>query len=156
MSAVESRNAAAILSCTCSLRCKNPSASPWSNETMLELALLCSDLALQEKLSPSQSCAGLMAVPHRGAETRAGCEEHTEQTFPMQILGFCILPCAGSWFLFHQVQCKGFRLKRDKGKDRLGSHTFLQEKTEIQFHPVAKGAGIPMTLCDRNISIIWT
>lgn len=71
---------------------------------MLKLALLYNDLALQEKLSHSQGCAGLMAAPLRQAETRAGCEEHTEQTFPMQILEFCILPCAVSWLLFHQVQ----------------------------------------------------
>lgn len=71
---------------------------------MLKLALLYNDLALQEKLSHSQGCAGLMAAPLRQAEMRAGCEEHTQQTFPMQILEFCILPCAVSWFLFHQVQ----------------------------------------------------
>lgn len=121
---------------------------------MLELALLYSDLAFPEKLSHSQGCARLMAVPHREAERRAGREEHTEQTFPMQILEFCIFPCVVSWLLFHQVQCKVFRLKKDKGKIRLGSHTFLQEKNEIQFYPLAKRTGIPMSLCERNISTI--
>lgn len=65
---------------------------------MLELALLYSDLALQEKLLHSQGCAGLMAVPHREAEMRAGCEEHTKQTFPMQILDFAFCPVLGPGF----------------------------------------------------------
>lgn len=94
---------------------------------MLRLALPYSDLALPEKLSHSQGCAGLMA----------GYEEHTEQTFPMQIQEFCILSCALSWFL-----------------DRLGSHSFLQEKIGNKFHPLAERTGISMSLYERNISTI--
>lgn len=37
-------------------------------------------------------------------------------------------------------------------KERLGSHGLLQEKIENQFHPLAKGPWIPMTICDKTIS----
>ena len=97
--------------------------------------------------------------PHsmgKQTEGRTECEVHTQQTDSLcKYWSFAFDLCCVLVSVPWESNDKPFRLKRlkkDKGKERLGSHNLLQEKIEIQFHPLAKGTWIPMTICEKSIS----